>query len=115
MPILLRPFPQSKHSRPVCLDIHVDPTLVTALAPTTSAAGASIATVTYTCATVGCQGDGSSVYAAFAPTGQCGTAAKREAAALVTTGAKTSANVVLRSNQVYKLCWFEAICNAALL
>jgi hypothetical protein len=53
--------------------------------------------------------------ASFAPTTFCGTAARREDATLVTTGAKTVVNVVLRSNQVYKLCWFEAICNAALL
>jgi hypothetical protein len=87
----------------------VDPALVTALTlnPVTSPVpmGQTITTVTFTCATTGCQGEGTYMKAAWAPTGQCGTAAKREMTMLVTTAAKSVPNVVLLSNQVYKLCW----------
>jgi hypothetical protein len=92
---------------------NVDPTLVTALTlnPVTSPVpmGQTITTVTFTCATTGCQGDGSYLKAAWAPTGQCSTAAKREMEMFVTTAAKSVPNVVLHSNQVYKLCWCAPI------
>jgi hypothetical protein len=83
----------------------IDAALITAVTPTSGAAGGST-TVTFTCATTGCQGDGSYLMAAFAPTGQCSTAGKREAAALVTTGAKTLTNVMLLATQAYVVCWF---------
>jgi hypothetical protein len=87
--------------------------LITAISPTTSAAGANIPTVTLTCANTACQGDALYLMAAFAPAGQCGTAAKREAAALVATGTYTLTNVVLRANQVYKLCWYEPLLHSS--
>jgi hypothetical protein len=86
--------------------VRVDAALITAVAPTSGTVGVNIATVTLTCATTGCQGDGAYLMASFAPTTFCGTAARREDATLVTTGAKTVVNVVLRSNQAYKVCWF---------